>query len=713
MAAVGHRTPLRAARLAEAAPWIVLGVGSVLVALSATLIGIRINGLASLDEMVYRVSAVTYTDSFPESVWNDPVARGTARLYPLLLAPIFAIFDGDTAVRVARGLSGVLWASASVPIALLGRRLTGSTWAGVAAGLLSVAVPWITVATLMFSEPLSYALFAWTVYAMAVTLAAPTPRRDLLVLVLIAALIGTRVQFVALPIAWLVVVLIAGHGVRGRERFRRHPFLLGGAALVLLAALVVTVTGRLDQVLTSIGGPYSEIKDRGRPPSDVGVAAGYHGGMVVLGLGFVSGVLLLPWLREAFARRAGWEAYRFAVIAVVVTVALFVITIAAQNGWADGRAEERYYIYAVPFIWCGALAALRSAAVRTGSVVAAGLAVAAVLALAPLTITPASLQAFYGPVGATVGHVLTNAGSDLARAGGWNGGPTSRDSLLLLALIVVGLTALLWARFPRRRWLVLVLPVALQLALTAYALALVRGDVRGIDGVALGSPSERHAWVDRALDGDATAALAENRRSGDDNAYVDAVLWNDTVRSRLRLPSAQTQLPPFPVRSMSGSNIAIGTDLRVTPGLPERVVALRNSPLWQPEGRTIPAQAPAGQELVAPDRPATVRWHAGGIDGDGHIATPVAIAAAPGYRVTLVIGEATPGATTRLDIRLGRERRSLERPGPESPSRVELSTCDARGVTRGTIRPSVLADIGGGRRSAGVLFEAQLEPCSG
>ena len=79
-----------------------------------------------------------------------------------MLAPIFAIFDGDTAVRVARGLSGVLWAAAAVPIALLGRRLTGSAWAGVAAGLLSVAVPWITVATLLFSESLAYLLFAWT-----------------------------------------------------------------------------------------------------------------------------------------------------------------------------------------------------------------------------------------------------------------------------------------------------------------------------------------------------------------------------------------------------------------------------------------------------------------------------------------------------------------------------------------------------------------------
>ena len=66
-----------------------------------------------------------------------------------------------------------------------------------------------------------------------------------------------------------------------------------------------------------------------------------------------------------------------------------------------------------------------------------------------------------------------------------------------------------------------------------------------------------------------------------------------------------------------------------------------------------------------------------------------------------------------MEVELGDQRRLVSVPASESPTRVRLSSCDARGATGGQLTPLVLGEILGGRRSGGVLFEARLEPCSG
>ena len=81
--------------------------------------------------------------------------------------------------------------------------------------------------------------------------------------------------------------------------------------------------------------------------------------------------------------------------------------------------------------------------------------------------------------------------------------------------------------------------------------------------------------------------------------------------------------------------------------------------------------------------------------------------------MTLVLGAPTATTGSRMEIELGDERRLVSVPATDARTRVRLSTCAARGVTRGRITPVVVSEIGGGRRSGGVLFEARLEPCSG
>jgi hypothetical protein len=708
MAVARHRPTLSSPRLAAWAPWITLAVGTALVALPAVLVAVRVNGLASLDELVYRVSAATYTEGLPGSIIHDPVARGSARLYSLVIAPFFGLLAGDDALRAARGLNGVLFALASVPVALIARRLTGSSWAAVAAGLLAVAVPWLTVATLLFSESLAYLLFCWTVYAMLVTLARPSPGKDLLVLALMVALVGTRVQFVALPVAWLVIVALRGRGAQRRELARRHPFLLGVVALGVLVGAMIVAAGQLDRLIDSVGGPYAEIRQRGRPPADIGLAFGYHGGMLVAGLGIVPGILMLAWFAEVLRRRPGGEEQRFVVLALAVLGALFFVTISAQNGWADGRAEERYYLYAVPFVWCAAVAAARTAAIRSATIVRAGVAVALVLVLVPLNVTLENNQAIYGPVGPSLSWIGNEVGTALAGIVGWNAGLTPRDQLFLLALALTALTAWVWHRHPVRRGLLLAVPAVLQVGLAAFAITAVAGGIGGVAGSPKGDVEGR-AWVDHAL-GERRASLAENRRAGDVNPYIDLVLWNDQVRDRYRVPSMLIPDPPFPVGSTPVRSVEIGDDLRFSDPAPQRlVVADRGSVLWQPEGELLATSPDGEHELLDLGAEPRARWAARGLDGDGHVSKRAELLLRGGNQVALHVAAAGPGLESQITIRMAPRRYTVTFPGPERE--IWLSACGRTGVVRGSITPDRLATTFDKRQSAAMVTRARVVPC--
>ena len=87
-------------RLREA-PLLVVALGALLVAAVAASVGVRIEAIA-LDETIHKQQAAHYAQGFPSALLHDSTARSTARLYSLVLAPLFALFDGDVAVRLSR-----------------------------------------------------------------------------------------------------------------------------------------------------------------------------------------------------------------------------------------------------------------------------------------------------------------------------------------------------------------------------------------------------------------------------------------------------------------------------------------------------------------------------------------------------------------------------------------------------------------------------------
>ncbi len=163
------------------------------------------------DEMLYVKVGLHMSDTLSpiphvrgESVTNYSL------LYPALLAPILAIFDMPAAFRIAHGMNALLMASTAIPTYLLAMLVTRSRTTALLAAAAAVAVPWLTLATIMFSESLAYLLFACALLAMLRALEEPSWRRDLLVAALIGALGVGIGGLVRNQVAAIVGVLFLG-----------------------------------------------------------------------------------------------------------------------------------------------------------------------------------------------------------------------------------------------------------------------------------------------------------------------------------------------------------------------------------------------------------------------------------------------------------------------------------------------------------------------
>src|SRR5207247_1103790 len=108
----------------------------------------------------------------------------------------------DQAVRVARGLNTLLFASASIPAYLLAVRVTAGRWLAAAAAVLGVAAPWLILTTALYTETFAFPVVIWTVWAMERAVRPPSPAG------------GNRLS-VDVALAWLgeVAALSLGVGI--------------------------------------------------------------------------------------------------------------------------------------------------------------------------------------------------------------------------------------------------------------------------------------------------------------------------------------------------------------------------------------------------------------------------------------------------------------------------------------------------------------------
>jgi hypothetical protein len=686
--------------------WPLLG-GMALVALLVAAVGAHLR-VVVLDEMVYKYAAAQYVERFPHELVDDRVSRGLARLYALVLALPVALLDGDVAVRAGRALNGLLWAATAIPTFCLARRVVSSQGWAAAAAVLAIAVPWLTVATILFSEALAYLLFACTVLAIVRALERPTPGRDLAVAALLAAAILARVQFVALVPAWLALVAWAEWPDRRRPRaiVRRRPVVAAGLVCCALAALLALAAGRFDDALRRAAGPYYGLRDRDALSGDFGLAALFEVEMLAIGVGVVPLVLACAFAWRAAAGRLGDAARRLAIVVAVLLGALFATTLFAQGGWLAERSEERYYIYAVPLVWVLAAAAVAHRTAGPRLLAAGGAALAAAATLVPVVAEPRGELVFLGPVSRVVEHLAPRLGDLAATVTGIDGILSARDATALAVLVPALVAAGLWRR--GRPGLALVPAVAVQLGVAGMALAILAGVPRNTPDL-LEGPSFAHlGWVDRAAGG-ASATLVEDPVGAGDGVQRDLVFWNDAVVDRVH-PAGEARADAlYPLSQVRAFGVTVGDDLAVA-GLPPRPLAVQRATGPQLQLAGAVAGRRGDHELLRPGARPRARWLARGLERDGHVVRDVRLLAAGGHRVAIDVATPRLGAPVSLVVALGGQRRRFDGDATQEAT-LTFDLCDRTGAVAGTIAAPRRVALEDGRHSAGGLTAVRLLPC--
>lgn len=720
-----HAPLRRLTRGSARAPAAVLGGGALLVALFAAITALRVREIG-LDENVYKFAAVQHVTDLPFGVLHEHISRGAARFYSLAISPIFALLAGDVAVRVARVLNCVLFAATAVPVALVARRVTASPWGAAAAGLLAVAVPWLTLATVLLSESLSYLLFGLALLAMTRALEAPSAGRELVVLVLMAMLFFTRVQFAMLAPAWLAIVgLVELRAARAagltrrewraalRRTVRRFPVTVGAAGAFVALVLALALLNVLFVSYLDFAGPYEGIFDRDEIPGNFALAGLWEVVMLSLGVGLVPVALASAWLARALAGRDGDPAFRVAAMTAVVVGLLFASTLWAQGGWLAAGSEERYFIYAIPLVWIAAAAALDRRSLPVGGVAAAALALTLAVTLVDNPVDLIGEQAYLGPVSLSLAHALPIVRADLNGVVGLGPNAVQQgDVLLVLCVAVLGPALLVLRRAPRWRWLALVPAVALQLFFVGYGFAALHGGLDGV-GPTVGDASFAElGWVDRASPGDPRVALLDNQTApAREGGQRNTVFWNDELTHMYALAPAELRESGFPVGALPTTRADVAASGRLSAPSPGRLaVGAVDSPLWQVEGERVRTSPDGTLALQRVDPTPTLRWAALGLDADGHVSRRLRLHARGGTRVAIDVAIPAEGQPAVTRFRLGEVTRTFDAEDGTATT-LTFDLCRAPSAVTGEAMPLAAGGLPDGRVVSAVLRAVRVEPC--
>jgi hypothetical protein len=687
------------------APGVALGIGIVLVAALVATVNVRVNNYV-LDETVIKQSAVHYSHHLPNSLFHDLTARATSRLYSLVLMPLFRLFDGDVAVRAARALNGLLFASTAIPVYLIARRAALTRWRASAAGLLSVALPWLALTSLLFTENLAYPLFWWALLAMVAAASDPRPVRDAVVVLAIGLCLVTRVQLAMLLPAWVVAIVVV-QAVEARmsrlagwvgvmqlaRRFARSfPFTVMALGAALLAAAYLHHKGTLRSELDALLGNYSNEISRPNVPPDFFMGLGVEVINLALGVGVLPVIAALAWYPRALRGEVGGVTWRFATVTAVVGVVVMATTVYTQFGYLGPMTEERYFFYVVPLAWIGALAAFSGGRVSRQAMLVAGGGLALLAATVPLLRAFDAESLVLAPVQAVANHGIAVLLPKLPLSGF-----SPRDFLALAIALSVVIGVGVWRYAPRARAVVFVAaPAAFQLAITAHVFAGIDGHVSGLPG-RTGPNVAAQGWIDHVEPDRALVTWVNNQpRPADGTANVrqrQTLFYNDTIDANTYDPTVGLPLPVDPLDSLPFARLVAqgGSGRLLDPVHVGDVVQSVQSPFLQlATMRTLATSPDRLLELDRPAQPLRLRWRATGLASDGGVPPGKAVAirawsGARAVRVTLlVLATGSQPATFAFELG-GRNHTTSMR--PNASARVSATACaDDGGGVSGRVR---------------------------
>ena len=309
------------------------------------------------DEVLWAKAARSFAE------WDgllSPTVRGEVSgppngLYPHIISPLYALLDAPAAYTATHVVNALLFSLALIPVYLLVRRLgLGVGWA-LAGGVMSVLLPWSVATLVVMTEPLTYPLFLWALYAMVVAVAEPRPRHDVLALVAIGVTAYARTQFVSLAAVLVLGIVARELALRDpwrsrRVRLRAHAPLLAVLVIAPIAYLLLRAAG------VDLVGTYGGLFESAWFPGGVWNASMLHVAYLVGGSAVLPFVLWLAWL----ARIAGTERPTPYELSFAIVGALaFGLTVYQAGFFAQtlvgGLPQERYVFYVVPVMLVGML----------------------------------------------------------------------------------------------------------------------------------------------------------------------------------------------------------------------------------------------------------------------------------------------------------------------------------------------------------------------
>ena len=563
--------------------------------------------------------------------------RGEHYFFPAILAPLVQspawLLSSMTDAYTAAKLINALVMSATVfPSYWLARKVVRPSYAFLTATA-AVAAPALFYHGYLMSEALAYPVFVGAVAALAHALSSPSRRTAVVVPLVCILAVATRVQFLVLPVAYLVGVAVCGKG-----NYRRHvPPVTAVVALLALVAAVPSLLGQYGaatQLGFSLGSvAHWALTNTSLLPYSLGLT-------VVLGALFgLAWMLVRP--RSTFERAVA--------SLTLVTTVLFIGQTALVAGGEAGRPLERYLFYVTPLAFLAFFAYAERGAPKRRAYLAA-------TCLGALALSQVSFPGLTGTAAFFFDSVTL---SGFARAAFREGLPKASliYSLAPIAVAVLALALPLWRRFAPELFAIVAIILMLGTGAGVYAT-----DRLATDWSVRTFGSKQPDWLDRSHLGPARylALPLANPLLG---TYLES--WNRSLRGVDVLGSAAPDPLPVQVAHVQPDGALLIDDKPAKAqtlvvnvagsaiGLDGRVVA-------RPRDGLVVYRIPAG---------AHVRWLAVGLAPDGWTGTHFRYRAwhrgGGVYRLVLY----TPKGTPPRKVMIGK-RKLVVRAGTDTTVRV-------------------------------------------
>ncbi len=215
-----------------------------------------------VDELIYSELAKSFADNLTFAV-RGVSTSGYGVLYPMLIAPAYAVFDRvPDAYAAIKTINSLVMSLAAIPAYFLARRVVGQSLSLVAA-VIAVAVPSMVYTAVVMTENAFYPVFLLATLALVALLERPTTARYVGFFAALGLAYLTRSQAIVIALAAVTAPLLLASWTYGRFRatFRQYVWLYavfaGGAVLGVVAQVA---RGR---PLSSLLGAYAVVGQSG------------------------------------------------------------------------------------------------------------------------------------------------------------------------------------------------------------------------------------------------------------------------------------------------------------------------------------------------------------------------------------------------------------------------------------------------------------------